>query len=185
MRESHDPNLRDGRPATPAYVNDLDQALAKRAQYLLPPKTKWTLLGNSVHFDLRFLRRHLPEFSKHLSHRVIDCSAIRLFCEALGRPYNKSEPAHRAKDDVEESIKLFYDCRDWVASTAFAVGASTAAGGSVIVLPSSSLVGGERKTRIVGGHPPGTVQTVHRGFVDYVVTEQGIANLRAAHAGQR
>ena len=69
--------------------------------------------------------------------------------------------------------------------TSFAVGASTAAGGSVIVLPSSSLVGGERKTRIVGGHPPGTVQTVHRGFVDFVVTEQGIARLRGKSIRQR
>ena len=68
---------------------------------------------------------------------------------------------------------------------AFAVGASTAAGGSVIVLPSSSLVNGGRATRVVGGHPPGTVQTVHRGFVDYVVTEQGIARLRGKSVRER
>lgn len=68
---------------------------------------------------------------------------------------------------------------------AFAVSASTAAGGSVIVLPSSSLVAGTRQTRIVGGHPPGTVQTVHRGFVDFVVTEQGIARLRGKSIRER
>jgi len=68
---------------------------------------------------------------------------------------------------------------------AFAVASSTAAGGSVIVLPSSSLVNGVRNTRIVGGHPPGTVQTVHRGFVDFVVTEQGIAKLRGKSIRQR
>jgi acyl-CoA hydrolase len=68
---------------------------------------------------------------------------------------------------------------------AFAVGASTAAGGSVIVLPSSSLVNGGRATRIVGGHPPGTVHTVHRGFIDYVVTEQGIARLRGKSIRER
>lgn len=67
----------------------------------------------------------------------------------------------------------------------FAVGASTAAGGSVIVLPSSSLVGGERRSRIVGGHPEGTVITVHRGYVDYVVTEQGIARLRGKSVRER
>lgn len=68
---------------------------------------------------------------------------------------------------------------------AFAVGASCASGGSVTVLPSSSLVGGERKSRIISGHPPGTVQTVHRGYVDYVVTEQGIAKLRGKTIRQR
>jgi len=68
---------------------------------------------------------------------------------------------------------------------AFAVGASTAAGGSVIVLPSSSLVGGTRHTRLVAGHQPGTVVTVHRGFVDFVVTEQGIARLRGKSLRER
>ncbi len=61
---------------------------------------------------------------------------------------------------------------------AFAVAASTSSGGAVSVLPASQLVAGERRSRIVGGHPEGTVVTVHRGFVDYVVTEQGIAHLR-------
>jgi acyl-CoA hydrolase len=69
--------------------------------------------------------------------------------------------------------------------TSFAVGASTAAGGSVIVLPSSSLVNGVRASRILGGHPPGTIQTVHRGFVDFVVTEHGIARLRGKSIRER
>jgi acyl-CoA hydrolase len=68
---------------------------------------------------------------------------------------------------------------------AFAVGASTAAGGSVIVLPSSQLVNGTRHSRILGGHPEGTVQTVHRSFVDFVVTEQGIARLRGKSIRER
>jgi acyl-CoA hydrolase len=68
---------------------------------------------------------------------------------------------------------------------AFAVGASTAAGGSVIVLPSSQLVGETRHPRILGGHPEGTVTTVHRSFVDFVVTEQGIARLRGKSLRQR
>jgi len=68
---------------------------------------------------------------------------------------------------------------------AFAVAASTAAGGSVIVLPSSQLVGDARHPRIIAGHPPGTVVTVHRGFVDFVVTEQGIARLRGKSIRER
>lgn len=68
---------------------------------------------------------------------------------------------------------------------AFAVGASTAAGGSVIVLPSSQLVNGERVPRIRAAHPEGTIVTVHRGFVDFVVTEQGIARLRGKTVRER
>jgi len=67
----------------------------------------------------------------------------------------------------------------------FAVASSTASGGSVIVLPSSSLINGDRASRILGGHPEGTVQTVHRGFVDFVVTEQGIAKLRGKSIRER
>jgi 4-hydroxybutyrate CoA-transferase len=68
----------------------------------------------------------------------------------------------------------------------FATASSTAAGGSVIVLPSSQLLAsGERVSRIVAGHPAGTVSTVHRGFVDFVVTEQGIARLRGKTLRER
>ena len=68
---------------------------------------------------------------------------------------------------------------------AFAVGASTAAGGSVTVLPSSQLTPSGRQSRIVAGHPAGCVVTVHRGFVDFVVTEQGIARLRGKSLRER
>jgi 4-hydroxybutyrate CoA-transferase len=61
---------------------------------------------------------------------------------------------------------------------AFAVGASTTSGGSVIVLPSSQLLPDGRRPRIVSELPAGSTTTVHRGFVDYVVTEQGVARLR-------
>jgi 4-hydroxybutyrate CoA-transferase len=68
----------------------------------------------------------------------------------------------------------------------FATASSTASGMSVIVLPSSQLLAsGERAPRIVAGHPQGTVSTVHRSFVDYLVTEQGIARLRGKSLRER
>jgi len=68
---------------------------------------------------------------------------------------------------------------------AFAVGASTSSGGSVIVLPSSQLTPSGRSPRIVAELEPGSTATVHRGFVDYVVTEQGIARLRGKTLRER
>jgi 4-hydroxybutyrate CoA-transferase len=59
----------------------------------------------------------------------------------------------------------------------FASAASFTNNGSVIVLPSSQLVEDIRHTRIVAAHPAGSTITVHRTYVDYVVTEQGIARL--------
>ncbi len=70
--------------------------------------------------------------------------------------------------------------------TVFAVASSYSEGGrSVIALPSSSTVNGERHSRIVPELTPGTMVTVPRTFVDYVVTEQGIATLRGKTVRQR
>jgi len=70
--------------------------------------------------------------------------------------------------------------------TVFAVAASYCEGGrSIISMPSSSTVNGARQTRIVASLPPGTMVTVPRTYVDYVVTEQGIATLKGKTARQR
>jgi acyl-CoA hydrolase len=62
---------------------------------------------------------------------------------------------------------------------AFAVGALHSRGGrSVTVLPSTSLVDGERRSRIVAMFPQGSAVTVPRGYADIVVTEHGIARLK-------
>jgi acyl-CoA hydrolase len=62
--------------------------------------------------------------------------------------------------------------------TVFAVAAATVNSGSVIVLPSSQLLpSGERVSRILPTLETGSTVTVHRGYVDYVVTEHGIAHL--------
>lgn len=69
--------------------------------------------------------------------------------------------------------------------TAFAIAACLADGKSIIALPASSIVNGERLSRIVPVLAPGTVVTTPRAFVDYVVTEHGIATLRGKSLRQR
>ncbi|MDW8009080.1 MAG: acetyl-CoA hydrolase/transferase C-terminal domain-containing protein [Chloroflexota bacterium] len=70
--------------------------------------------------------------------------------------------------------------------TAFMVAAQYTPGGrSVMVVPSSHLVQGERRTRIVPVLPEGSAVTVPRTFVDYVVTEYGIATLRGKSIRER
>ena len=58
-------------------------------------------------------------------------------------------------------------------------------GRSIIVTPSSSLVKGRRVSRIVSMLEPGSVVTAQRAFVDFVVTEYGIASLRGKSLKQR
>jgi acyl-CoA hydrolase len=69
--------------------------------------------------------------------------------------------------------------------TAFAIAACLAGGKSIIALPASSIVNEERLSRIVPTLAPGTVVTTPRAFVDYVVTEHGIATLRGKSLRQR
>lgn len=70
--------------------------------------------------------------------------------------------------------------------TVFAIAASWCEGGrSVIAVPSSSIAGGARHSRILAQMPLGTVITVPRTYVDYVVTEHGIATLRGKTIRQR
>jgi 4-hydroxybutyrate CoA-transferase len=70
--------------------------------------------------------------------------------------------------------------------TVFAIAASWTEGGrSIIAIPSSSLAAGERYSRIVPQLSEGSVITVPRTYVDYVVTEHGIATLRGKTVRQR
>jgi len=70
--------------------------------------------------------------------------------------------------------------------TTFAVAASVCEDGrSIIAVPSSTTVNGERRSRILPVLPPGSVVTTPRSFVDYVVTEHGIATLRGKTLRER
>jgi len=65
------------------------------------------IAGNSIHFDRKFIAKHMPEFNSLLHYRMIDVSgmneAYRIF-KGLNLP--KVEPKHRVMDDIQDSIKL-------------------------------------------------------------------------------
>jgi len=70
--------------------------------------------------------------------------------------------------------------------TAFSIAANYSKGGrSITVLPSSHILNGQRVSRIVPMLPEGAAVTVLRTFVDYVVTEHGIARLRGKAVRER
>jgi hypothetical protein len=101
--------------------------------------------GNTAHFDLGFLRVHMPEFAKRLSHRVFDASGFYRQCLSVGMPeLPKPVEAHRAKEDVERSIELARECGRWIrGENAFMVGAATA-------VPTSPVSGTVRYARSCG-----------------------------------
>ena len=73
-----------------------------------------TLAGSSVHFDLGFLRSRMPNLARMFSHRLLDVSAIKIFCEGLGMPSAaRGEPAHRAAADIIESQRALAAMQQW------------------------------------------------------------------------
>jgi 4-hydroxybutyrate CoA-transferase len=69
--------------------------------------------------------------------------------------------------------------------TAFSIAASLAGGKSIIAVPSNSFLHDKRISRIVPTLAPGTIVTTPRAFVDYVVTEYGIATMRGKNLRER
>jgi oligoribonuclease len=66
------------------------------------------IAGNSVHFDKRFIDRHMPRLSARLRYRILDVSSLSLVFDNLF-PYFKSlKPekryCHTAEADILESI---------------------------------------------------------------------------------
>jgi oligoribonuclease len=73
--------------------------------------------GNSVHFDLRWLRRFLPKTADLFSHRVCDVSSTTMLQLAAWCPGYRKPPkgeAHRALDDVRESLRIMKYCREFL-----------------------------------------------------------------------
>ncbi|MGH7933002.1 MAG: acetyl-CoA hydrolase/transferase C-terminal domain-containing protein, partial [Candidatus Binataceae bacterium] len=68
---------------------------------------------------------------------------------------------------------------------AFGVGSCLAGGKSIIVLPASAMVKGQRVSRIGPSLMPASVFDLPRAFVHYVVTEYGIATLKAKSLRER
>ena len=70
--------------------------------------------------------------------------------------------------------------------SAFPIAAKLSRGGrSIIALRSSHVVKGEMVSNIVCDLLPGTIVTVQRGWIDYVVTEYGIAALSGKTVKER
>ncbi len=72
------------------------------------PKNKSILCGNSIWQDRRFLVRYMPQISEFLHYRMLDVSSFKLVKEhwyPKQKPFEKPKEAHRALEDIEESIR--------------------------------------------------------------------------------
>lgn len=103
-------------PEKPLYaLGDADVVLRNIADDWFPWDEKVELAGGSVHFDLKFCRRHLPRFSERLSHRVFDTSTLKTAARLWGPGFESIKgDVHRAKPDVLDSIAEAKALRDLI-----------------------------------------------------------------------
>ena len=67
-------------------------------------KADVVLAGNSIHQDRRFIRRYWPEIDSRLHYRMLDVSSYKLVAQGLKKREFKKESAHRALEDIRDSI---------------------------------------------------------------------------------
>ena len=79
------------------------------------------LAGASVHFDASFLKYFCPMFGKQLHHKVLDTSAVKLFCRSLGMPELDKDPnpCHRTDEDVDSAMRALAECTVWLRKNRF------------------------------------------------------------------
>jgi oligoribonuclease len=89
-----------------ASATTLEESEAFLVDLVGGPDTRGVVLaGASVHFDLAFLRVHMPRFAACLSHRVLDVRALKLAEGAWGDGLADTKVvAHRALSDVLVSL---------------------------------------------------------------------------------
>ena len=94
--------------------------LAFLQEHIPEPRTV-PLCGNSIGMDRRFLVAYLPEIEDYLHYRSIDVSTIkelarRWYPDTMGG-LSKGASAHRAMDDIKESVAELVYWRDTVFRT--------------------------------------------------------------------
>ena len=89
----------------------LEQAGAATLEFLkthIPEPRSVPLCGNSIGMDRRFLAAYLPEIEEFLHYRSVDVSTIkelaRRWYPADLAAFDRKSSAHRAMDDIRESV---------------------------------------------------------------------------------
>lgn len=87
---------------------DAGQATLEFIKTHAPEPATVPLAGNSIGVDRRFLAAQLPEIEHHLHYRTVDVSTVKELCRrwypAEFKAAPKKEGAHRALDDIKESV---------------------------------------------------------------------------------
>jgi oligoribonuclease len=85
-------------------LDSVEKDLIKYIQDHTLPTDMLYLSGNSIHTDRTFVKQYMKRLESVLHYRMVDVTAIAMFCETLGIDRFKKETTHRALDDILGSI---------------------------------------------------------------------------------
>ena len=98
-------------PAIEASTTTLAQAGERTLAFIrqhVPDARSVPLCGNSIGTDRRFLAAYLPEIEEYLHYRSVDVSTVkelaRRWAPRVLEAAPRKETAHRALDDIRESV---------------------------------------------------------------------------------
>ena len=73
----------------------------------------WMVAGSSVHFDLAFIREHMPRLAEKLSHRIYDVTTLKTLFKSVGYVDDiRNDFKHRASSDIDNATRYAWMYRD-------------------------------------------------------------------------
>jgi oligoribonuclease len=96
--------MADGTP----HVEEVEKAmLGFIADFVEDEKEKLVLMGNSIHFDRRFIKKYMPKLHKRLHYHMLDVTSVSIFMQLFGveEPWGdwEKKKAHTAEADLDET----------------------------------------------------------------------------------
>jgi oligoribonuclease len=104
--------------ASTTSLDDAGQQVLAFLRQHIPQAGTVPLCGNSIGTDRRFLAAYLPELERFFHYRSIDVSTLKELCRRWYPDVYAAAPskasAHRALDDIRESVKELRYYRDTI-----------------------------------------------------------------------
>jgi len=91
-------------------LEDVEDEILKDVNIIDAP---WMIAGSSAHFDLSFIREHMPRLAEKLSHRTYDVTTLKTLFKSVGHMDDiRNEGKHRAANDIDNSLAYAWMYRD-------------------------------------------------------------------------
>lgn len=92
-------------------IKEAEEYILNIINCYLTVKDQLYIAGNSVHFDKKFIDKHMPKLANRLSHRIVDVSSFSLVYAELHPEIHQNRPIkrhlHTAQSDIMESIEEY------------------------------------------------------------------------------